>query len=200
MVVRWASPREAAVTQFSERNQCFRYVRPSSCVNQDTKSVRRASETSWKTIISRLREARLPIPDAVPLRRSGPMCALICDAGASCGVFRRMSYRRFPILLVFATLFAVLIARWAEIGSGTSQQPAVAAWGEKRGAVVLVYETSRRPCPAAGAWIWRASATGAQPSVAAGPSRLVGLLEAIPFSGGPPKLIVRGPCRGSWSA
>jgi Tol biopolymer transport system component len=27
-----------------------------------------------------------------------------------------------------------------------------------------------------------------------------GLLEAIPFSGGPPKLIVRGPCRGSWSA
>jgi Tol biopolymer transport system component len=27
-----------------------------------------------------------------------------------------------------------------------------------------------------------------------------GLLEAIPFSSGPPKLIVRGPCRGSWSA
>lgn len=27
-----------------------------------------------------------------------------------------------------------------------------------------------------------------------------GWLETIPFSGGRPKIIVRGPCRGSWSA
>jgi Tol biopolymer transport system component len=27
-----------------------------------------------------------------------------------------------------------------------------------------------------------------------------GFLETIPFSGGPPRVIVRGPCRGSWSA
>jgi hypothetical protein len=26
-----------------------------------------------------------------------------------------------------------------------------------------------------------------------------GVLETIPFSGGAPKVIVRGPCRGSWS-
>jgi len=27
-----------------------------------------------------------------------------------------------------------------------------------------------------------------------------GVLETIPFAGGPPKVIVRGPCRGSWSS
>jgi WD40 repeat protein len=33
-----------------------------------------------------------------------------------------------------------------------------------------------------------------------GTAGLTGILETIPFAGGPPKTIVRGPCRGSWNA
>jgi WD40 repeat protein len=73
-----------------------------------------------------------------------------------------MSHRRLPILLGLGAFLGLLVGAWGGIGSGSSQEPAIAA-REGRRPVVLVYETSPRPAPAAGAWIWRASANGAHP-------------------------------------
>jgi Tol biopolymer transport system component len=83
-----------------------------------------------------------------------------CDGAAGAAYNKRMKHQRLSILLALVILFALLIVGRAEIGPSTSQQPAVAAAGEKRGTVVLVYETSSRRPPAAGAWIWRANANG----------------------------------------
>jgi dipeptidyl aminopeptidase/acylaminoacyl peptidase len=102
-----------------------------------------------------------------------PECGQICGfaaisdstetAAAFAAYNTTMIHRRLPILLASAAFLGLLVAGWAGIGSGNSGQPAIAAVREQRRPVVLVYETSPRPSPAAGAWIWRASANGAHP-------------------------------------